>query len=267
MEPHVLQTPRLRLGQRAPRLGGAWWLMVGLLAALPVQAESPKRGEAPAIVEGTSLAAPPVYPDAAHVPEGCYLSAFRYLAKFGQAYPAERGMMLTVAWPSVGGLHTLAVVSWRGRWWARDEYGGVFDLRCAVAEIADPTLLRKQAEEALKRLTVRQWRFARQDRPDSGTGELSLTKRREAVAAAADLLPCPSQCFLLRQGRTEIPVLFFQPSAGLVAVYDPSAGTAVAESKATHPARIVALMAAQLGYEDGVIRPGESHFAAALVER
>ena len=74
---------------------------------------------------------PPVFADAAHVANGCYISAVAYLAKFSTAFPAERGEPAAFVLPSAGGSnqpHTLAIVSWRGEWWARDEYFGVVPL-------------------------------------------------------------------------------------------------------------------------------------------
>ena len=74
------------------------------------------------------------------------------------------------------------------------------------------------------------------------------------MLAAAQLLPCPGQIFWVRCGRSEVPFLFFQPTTGVIAVYDPANGTATAECTPTDIPGVVAMVATRLGYTVAAIR-------------
>ncbi len=79
---------------------------------------------------------------------GCYVSTIAFLARFQAEFPGERGVPLvmvrrnanTVRWS-----HTIALVSWRGEWWGRDEYYGVFALDREVGAYPDPDQLADRA--------------------------------------------------------------------------------------------------------------------------
>ncbi len=215
-------------------------------------------------LSSSSPLGPPAFPDACHVPEGCYVSTLAYLARFQREFPCETGAPLTVVLRSFGGPHTIAVVSWRGRWWGRDEYSGVFDLRCAVAETRDIDQLRDAAEFDLGRLSSRLVRAGRIKTDSDSLEELSDVARRNAVMAAAQLLPCPGQIFWVRRGRDEVPFLYFQPTKGVIAVYDPANGTATAECTPTDIPGVVATVAARLGYTVAGVRP---HVPSPSAER
>lgn len=69
---------------------------------------------------------PPDFPDTRHVPNGCYLSAVTYTEKFKAAYPTEHVRLQNFhprGWPAA---HMVALVTWQGAWFIRDEYFGVF---------------------------------------------------------------------------------------------------------------------------------------------
>lgn len=202
--------------------------------------------------------APPAFPDTAHVPEGCLISTLAYLARFQLSFPDETGQPLTVALPGRDLPHTIALVSWRGQWWARDEYSGAFALRLPVRGAPDTERLRTAAEASLQRLSVRQLRFGRIAPQTERSRTLSTARRCQAVATAADLLPCTSRLFWVRSDGTELPFLFFEPTAGHIAVYDPASGTATAECAASDPQKIVSLVATRLGYMVEAVRAAEA---------
>src|SRR5690349_17649388 len=61
--------------------------------------------------------APPAFPDAQHVLNGCYISTLAYVTRFRAAFPSERAQPLTVELKQFHGRHTIAVMTWRGAWW------------------------------------------------------------------------------------------------------------------------------------------------------
>lgn len=74
------------------------------------------------------------------------------------------------------------------------------------------------------------------------------------VAEAQRLLPMPSETLWMRSSRGSVPFLFFRPGpTGAFAVYDPTVGTASAESEEPSAERLVAAVAARLGYPPGVV--------------
>lgn len=204
---------------------------------------------------------PPAYRDTAHVPVGCYISTFTFLAKFLADHPQEQGRPLTVNLPSFGGPHTIALVSWQGRWWGRDEYSGVFDLRWAVAATHDMVQLRKAAEYHLGKLSAWHYRIGKIKLAGRAPDEIADGARWEAVRTAARLLPLGSQIFRVGCRGREIPLLFFQPAVGVIAVYDPATGTATAECERRSIPTIVTMVASRLGYSVVAVSP-DPQFAA-----
>jgi hypothetical protein len=199
--------------------------------------------------------APPAYRDTAHVPLGCYISTYAYLAKFLANYPHEVGQPLTVNLPSFGGPHTIALVSWQGRWWGRDEYSGVYELRCAVAETHDIEQLGETAEYFLRRLSAWHHRTGKIGISTRAPAEIADGARWDSVRTAARLLPIDSQIFRVSCRKREIPLLFFQPAANVIAVYDPANGTATAECELRSATTIVAMVASRLGYKVVAVWP------------
>ncbi|MBI5693272.1 MAG: hypothetical protein HZC55_24605 [Verrucomicrobia bacterium] len=237
-------------------------LSVVIGAALPLSgrnATSPRASSPPA------QTAPPAYPDDVHVPKGCYISTLAYLAKFHLEFATESGTPLTVLLRRFDGPHTIALVSWQGRWWGRDEFSGVFDLQSAVSNKDDTTRLRALAECILDRLSVRHLKGGYITAPNP-TSELSDRERCEAVHAAATLLPCASQLYWVGCNRGVIPLLFFQPSERTIAVYDPASGTATAECVLRSAPTVVTMVASELGYRANAVWPG-SRFVIASATR
>jgi hypothetical protein len=209
--------------------------------------------------------APPDFPDAVHVENGCYVSATAYLAKFSAAFPAEHALTLTVQPRNYGEPHTLALVSWQSRWWGRDEYGGVFEVGRAVGDGRLTESLRLAAETALGRRAARLAKSGRIAIAPATPANLSAARRAHEVATATALLPVRAEPFLVRSGDREIPFLFFRPAAGKIAVYEPVSGTATAETAMTDPAKVVAAVATRLGYRVDSVRPDLSGLRGALV--
>lgn len=191
---------------------------------------------------------PPAYPDKIHVPNGCQLSTVRYLAQFNSDHPDERGEILSLRMPNTNRDHAVALVTWHGQLWCRDEYFGVFPLewraepRPAVGELVKRTeaLLRQQAARRIHRIGAPEAQIAWE--------RMSARQRLAAVVQAARIIPFPTTLFWIRSGDREIPVVFFRPMGQHIAVYDPSNGTCLAECACCNDAKVVRQVATRLGY-------------------
>jgi hypothetical protein len=151
-------------------------------------------------------------------------------------------------------MHTLALISWRGQAWCRDEYFGVFALGCAYEGEPNLDRLTAKAESSYQghaRHLIRN--EGTPQRPDSPE-ELTQSERIREVTLAMQIIPYPSTIYWLRSGRGEFPVAFFRPSGRQVAVYDPLNGTSLAECSIRDDAKVVSLVAARLGYRPEVRR-------------
>jgi hypothetical protein len=205
----------------------------------------------------TTLAAPPDFPDPAHVANGCYLSTVAFLSRFAAEFPDERAQALVVTVATADtreSLHTIAVVTWRGEWWGRDEYCGLFRVGTRVDPRLSDEQLAKKAGAALQRHGTAQARAGTKFPAKGIASALAMHERAEQVALAQTLVPMPSVRVWVRSGETELPFLFFAPKTGAIAVYDPSFGTATAECAATEPRQIVAMVATRLGYKVDAVR-------------
>ncbi len=191
--------------------------------------------------------APPSFRDAVHVPRGCYISTMVFLARFHAEHPTERGEPLTLELASYDGPHTVALISWRGMLWGRDEYCGVFPLHVAVVS-SSVVEIRRRAALALTRLSSQYLKRGLIDPATESERAMSPEARRAAVARAAALLPVRGEIWELRQGRERLPFLFFRPAAEQIAVYDPAYGTATAHCRACSPGLVVAAVLLRLGY-------------------
>lgn len=202
---------------------------------------------------------PPAFADAHHVLQGCYLSTLAYLARFRAAFPAERAAPLTVELKKFHGRHTIAVVSWRGCWWGRDEFFGIFALDRRVAKEPDVTRLVHRAEKVLDEHAAHVVSSSRGEWAPPPPRQLPAAERARLVRLAAELLPIPSELFWLGGAREEIPLLLFRPAPRVVCIYDPLTGTAQAETDATHGPSIARAFAAQLGYAGVTVRTDLTH--------
>ena len=204
--------------------------------------------------EAGAASAPPDFPDTAHVPEGCYISTAVFVAKFRAAFPEEAAVPATVNVKHYHGPHTVALVSWRGRWWLRDEFMGAVALDATVdARVAGETV-RVKAEATLDRRTRLLSKRTRERLADAGDRVVAAMDAALDVATAAALLPCNSERFWVTCGDREVPMLVFRPAVGVVAVYSPIHGTATAETAITNSGRVVELIARELGYNVVALR-------------
>lgn len=210
-----------------------------------------------ATTKATAEDAPPFFNDAAHVLNGCHLSSIAYLARFTAEFPAERGEPVVLIVPNGDGVkrpHTIALLTWKGTWWGRDEYFGVFRIGARVDSGVTADDLTDRATTLISRISSRASRNAGYRRPPVATGRLSSAELSREATVAASLIPHPSTTYWITDGGREYPLVFFRPSPGTIAVYDPHRGTGVAECAATDDSRVVAMVAARLGYNASSVR-------------
>jgi hypothetical protein len=207
--------------------------------------------ETPAGTEGISAPAPPHLPDSYHVINGCHLSALAYLARFAMSYPQETGAPVLITLLNADGVrrrHTVALVTWNGGWWCRDEFYGVICLHEQTHGQTDLVTLANAASRLLERRARRAGRTNPAPRRDVCEGW-------QAVHLAARAIPFPSRAFRLCTNDGELGALVFRPGRRQVAVYIPRHGTCLAECAVEDDADAVALVAAQLGYTVSAITP------------
>ncbi len=221
-------------------------LVVGLAAALILP---------PAFGKG-AMSAPPIYPDKVHVPNGCQLSTVRYLAQFRSDNPGERGEVLEISMPEADRNHAVALITWRGKLWCRDEYFGVFPLECPAEQMPRLETLADRAETLLRQLAAR---LIHKDRARSAffsRGPMSRDQRLAEVVRAAQIIPFRSTLFWIQNRDQEIPVIFFRLTNDRVAVYDPLNGTCLARCGSLDDPMVVSQVAVRLGYAVDGIRTG-----------
>jgi hypothetical protein len=204
-----------------------------------------------------AVVAPPPYPDATHVYNGCHLSTLAYLAKFNAEFPAEQGQPIVVQLLNADGCtrsHTMSLITWQGDWWIRDEYYGVFSLNCTVKAVSDLSQLQSLAERIYARHAAEMSR--RSDAPHVPVvpSRLSVEQRIHDVRLAADKVPMAHSIYWVKDGRREIPLVFFRPAPGQIAVYDPAFGTGVAQCSQPDDAKVVAAVATRMGYRADQVR-------------
>ena len=199
--------------------------------------------------------APPDFPDTAHVPNGCYLSSDAFLTKFAVAHPRERTRTMTFNPRGWLGGHTIALVIWQGSWWIRDECFGVFATGLADGSDQATAEFEKTVAAAFDQHTTEYLRYSQLPGVPWDSRRLTATQRARAVATAARFLPFKTERIWVKIGRKELPFLFFRPTGGEIAVYEPGSGTAVAPCGRADPARVVAAVASRLGYKVDSVRP------------
>ncbi len=215
-----------------------------------------------------SATPPPHYPDRTHVFNGCRLSALAYLARFTAEFPGEHGQPFVVHMRNADGQvrpHTLALITWQGEWWCRDEYFGVFPLKRAVDALSDSERLTVTVEHLYERHAQDVLRQPNSQLPPVVPAQLSPAQRLRDVQNATALIPVPHMIYWIRDGRREVPVVFFRPSAGEIAVYDPSFGTGTAHCPSTDDEKVVAAIAHRLGYRADSVRAEPTSLTGTLV--
>lgn len=203
--------------------------------------------------------APPDYPDALPLPEGCFISTLAYLATFAAEFPAEQRVPFTTFMKASQCHHTAALMTWRGEWWLRDEHLGVIRLGVTAAGRGLTERVTRAADAVLLREASRLSQARRRHILSAGHD----LDKAQAVERAARLLPVPGEIYLVESGGREFRVLFFRPAPGQVAVYDPRYGTATAESTSTQAAAIVEAVARRLGYRVSAVRLDLSRLVAS----
>jgi hypothetical protein len=88
--------------------------------------------------------------------------------------------------------------------------------------------------------------------------ELSLEQRLSDVHTAAAIIRGEAEVYVVHSEATRIPMLYFPVRPGIVAVYDPHYGTALATCNTTDGLKIVPRVAQTLGYRVTSIERVES---------
>ena len=201
---------------------------------------------------------PPDFPDIVHVASGCHVSTLAYIARFLAAVPCEHAVPLIVSLENRDGSrkpHTVALLTWQGRWWCRDEYYGVFSLQRAVAAHPRPEQLATWAGARLERQARERWRSADAPRPRLLRSDLPAAAGERDLELAAALLPFPTRRFEVRCGTETFSVLLFRPAANEIAVYEPRHGTCLGVGPISNDARAVEIVATRLGYRVLAVHP------------
>jgi hypothetical protein len=244
---------------------GSLVLGIALIATLAVPAasafESLPNGSA-------TFSAPPSYPDVVHVFNGCHLSTLRYLSRFLSEFPQEHGQTLTISMMEADGtktIHTIALISWLGQSWCRDEYFGVFCLNCRFDPQADLRRLVGVAEIKLHEQAAKVIGTTGMPLRRSAPTQMSAEQRISEVTAATRIIPGSSTIFWVQSGQCELPLAFFRPTAQLIAVYDPLHGTCTAKCSNCDDSAVVRSVAERLGYRPVGVRKGRSSASSAQI--
>jgi hypothetical protein len=214
------------------------------------------------------LSAPPTYADPVHVSNGCHLSTIRYLARYRSNFPGERGEPLVIDMMNADRtrkMHTMALISWRGHAWCRDEFFGVFALGCRYEPDQNPGKLAALAEHSYHCQARKVIRDSGMPSRPGPAEDLTPEQRLRDVSLAIQLIPYPSTIYWVRGGREEFPLAFFRPANRQIAVYDPLNGTSLAECSISDDAKVVSAVAARLGYGSGGVRRDVNILSATVL--
>jgi hypothetical protein len=217
-----------------------------------------------------AISAPPAYPDRSHTPNDCHLSTLTFLARFQAEFPQERGDAVVVAMHNEAGVrwnHTVALISWHGQTWCRDEYLGVFALDFSFEHRPAAGRLATAVQSALDRQARQVLRQTGSNLLVAPPETLSDRERADDVTAAAHAVPFAVTIFWIQSGKQQVPVAFFRPNSRQIAVYEPLHGTCLAECASRDDAKIVALVATKLGYRADNVRadlPTQSALVASV---
>jgi hypothetical protein len=214
------------------------------------------------------LPGPPHYTLEDHVFNGCHLSTIAFLARFHAAHPEERGETIILTMKNEDGAfrsHTVALVSWHGAWWCRDEYFGVIALGRRVEARRESARLTERLQAVLEQRGREVMQGAASGQPPRVPSELSQAQELHEVVTATRIIPFPTRIYWIGTGAKAVPVAFFRPSASQIAVYEPLHGTCVADCSLADDARVVALVAARLGFDARRVHPAPDLAKGALV--
>lgn len=162
------------------------------------------------IAHGTVSTPPPAFADPVYVLNGCHISSLNFIARFNQEFPHERAELARVLVRSVDDLrirHTIALFTWQGAWWCRDDIVGLAALEETVNSNADLAALAAKAEAALDRVEARQ---LRQRRTRSSQPEVGAISR--PLAAPARFGPPPNFCLFRARSTGSVPAPAKSPS-------------------------------------------------------
>jgi hypothetical protein len=211
---------------------------------------------------------PPRYTIEDHVYNGCHLSTLAFLARFNADFPNEQGEALILSMRHARGVrknHTVALVSWRGSWWCRDEYFGVLALGRKAEAHPDMARLTERLQVVLERRGREFVDMPGVERPVEAPSELTVAERFHQAVVATRIIPVPSRIFWVGKGRSAVPVVFFRTGASEIGLYDPLNGTCVATCALQDDAKVVALAAARLGYDAREVHPDSGIVGGMLV--
>lgn len=214
------------------------------------------------------LSAPPSYADTVHVCNGCHLSTIRYLARFQSNFPGEHGEPLVINMMNADRtrrMHTMALISWRGLAWCRDEFFGVFALGCRYDARQNPGALVALAERSYSRQAQKVIRDSGMPSRPGPAEDLTPEQRLQDVSLATQIIPYPSAIYWVKVGHKEIPLALFRPANRQIAVYDPLNGTSLAECSIADDAKVVSAVAARLGYSSGGVRRDPNILGATVL--
>jgi hypothetical protein len=162
-------------------------------------------------------------------------------------------------------MHTMALISWRGQAWCRDEFFGVFALGCRYEAQQNPDRLAALAERSYNSQARKVIRVSGTPSRPGPAEDLTPEQRLRDVSLATQIIPYPSTIYWVRSGREEFPLAFFRPSNRQIAVYDPLNGTSLAECSVSDDARVVSAVAAKLGYRSGGVRRDFNTLSATVL--
>jgi len=191
-----------------------------------------------------------------------------YLRRFEAENPGERGIPLVVDNYTGVTRHTVAMVTWQGEWWCRDERLGVFALGLKVVDGGFPQGAERKVGRELSRRARQHYRGTDLTRLADEARNPTAERRAIDVVAAAGMVEGSTICWVA-EGKREVPVLFFRPAPSRIGVYDPAYGSAVADTSASNVEQIVLAVTKRLGYAAQGVRAvtGAAPIEAAAVLR
>lgn len=164
--------------------------------------------------------APPWWPDQIYAANGCYLSASAYVARLASTYPAADATTYTVEIPSCR-KHTIAVVTWNGVKYGRDQYIGVFKIGDSDPQTSFVA-------------TLRRWWQAKRTHRYPEKRPSSIAERHAEVLLARQIMSfAKTELVPVITPTGAVTILTWQTTTGELAIYEPMLGTAVGSTSAS----------------------------------